>query len=421
MNGNLLIKNAAEVVTCSGFEAKQGAAMNALHIITDGAVRITGGRIQQVGPTAEIDTGAITADDTVIDATGCCVLPGFVDPHTHFVFGGYRPEEFVQRLEGQSYMQIMQQGGGIARTVAATRAAGAEELYHAGRQRLDTLLANGVTTVEGKSGYGLDKETELKQLDVMARLQRDHPVDVVPTFLGAHAVLPEYKGREDDFIDFLIDDVLPAVVQNNRAKFCDVFCEAKVFSVAQSRRLLQAAQAAGLKARLHADEIVALGGAELAAELKAVSADHLLQVSDEGIRQMAAAGVVATLLPATAFNLREPFAPARKLIDNGCAVALATDLNPGSSFTASIPLLIALATLEMKMTIAETVTALTLNAAAAVGRAGDIGSLDPGKAGDLAILNFPSHHFLAYHLATNCVGRVIKNGRVVHGPPPKET
>ena len=275
------------------------------------------------------------------------------------------------------------------------------------------MLAFGVTTVEGKSGYGLDRETEIKQLEVMADLNRLHPLDVVPTFMGAHAVLPEFKGREDAYIDFVLADVVPEVASRKLAEFCDVFCEKNVFSVAQSRRLLTSAAASGLKAKLHADEIVQLGGAELAAEIGAVSADHLLHVSEDGIRAMAGAGVVATLLPATAFSLREPYARGRYMIDAGCAVALATDFNPGSCYCESIPLIAALAALYMNLTPEEIVTALTINGAAALGRADRIGSLDPGKQGDVVILENPSYRFIPYHIGVSTVEKVIKRGTLV--------
>jgi imidazolonepropionase len=409
----LLIANASQLVTCKGFAARTGRQMAELDVIEDGALAIEAGTITHVGTTREILAAIRPETYTLIDAAGKAVLPGFIDPHTHFVFGGYRPEEYRWRLEGASYMEIMQRGGGIVRTVRATRKAGRHELLQLGRQRLDAMLAMGVTTVEGKSGYGLDLETEMRQLDVMAQLNRTHAVDVVPTFLGAHALPPEYKGQSDAYIDWLCHTVLPQVARRRLARFCDVFCEQGVFSVPQSGRLLRRAGGLGLKLKLHADEIASVGGAELAAEVGAVSADHLLQASDAGISAMASAGVVATLLPATAFNLKESFARARHIIDSGCAVALATDFNPGSSFTFSIPLIIALATLQMAMSPEEAVCAVTLNAAAALDRSDRIGSLDVGKAADVVILSYPSYLFLSYHIGINIVEKVIKNGRLV--------
>ena len=412
-NKNIIIKHATELVTCSGVKAKCGAEMSDLHVIENGAVVIRDGMIEAVGPTATALKGVRDSEFEVIDATGKAVLPGFVDSHTHLVFGGYRAEEFGWRLRGDSYMEIMQRGGGIVNTVSATRKAARQELTATGMQRLDSMLSLGVTTVEGKSGYGLDRDTEIRQLEAMRELNRIHPVDVVPTFLGAHAVPAEYKGRADAFIDFMIADVLPLAASDGLAEFCDVFCEKGVFSVRQSRRLLRKARELGLKLKLHADEIVQLGGAELAAELGAVSADHLLQASDEGIEQLASAGVVATLLPGTAFSLREPYARGRDMIDRGCAVALATDFNPGSCFTESIPLIAALATLHMGIRTEEAITALTINGAAALDRADVIGSLDVGKRGDAVVLEFPSYHFIPYHIGVSTVEKVVKDGRLV--------
>ncbi len=413
----LLIVHATELVTCSGFEAKKGLSMNDIGLIEDGAVLIEDGIITRVGKTQDVLKGLSLGDYDLINASGKTVTPGFVDSHTHFVFGGFRADEYSWRLAGQSYVDIMNKGGGIINSVRGTDAATLEELIAVGKKRLDSMLRFGVTTVEGKSGYGLFKETELKQLKAYKALKGHHPVDVVVTYLGAHSVPKDYKGREDAFITYQIEECLPAVAALDIAEFCDVFCEKNVFSVEDSRRLLTAAKAYGMKPKVHADEIVQLGGAELAAELGAVSADHLLQASDEGIRQMAEAGVVATLLPCTAFSLKEHFARARFMIESGCAVALATDFNPGSCFTESIPLVIALATIQMGMTIEETLTALTLNGAAAIGKAHEIGSLDVGKKGDVLIHEFPSYKFLPYHIAVSTVEEVIKGGQVVYTRP----
>jgi imidazolonepropionase len=418
MNGNLIVKNASELVTCSGFTAKKGEEMSDLKIIPDGAVVVKEGVIEAVGTTRDIlseleKTEPDLSDFDIIDAKNRAVLPGFVDSHTHFVFGGFRAEEFSWRLRGDSYMEIMNRGGGIVNTVQATRKAAVEELVQSGIKRLDSMLSFGVTTVEGKSGYGLDCDTEIKQLEVMGHLNNIHYVDIAPTFLGAHAVPEAYKGKEDAFIEFMMSDVMPRVAEGKLAEFCDIFCEKNVFSVAQSRRLLSKAKELGLKLKLHADEIVQTGGAELAAELEAVSADHLLQASEEGIRQMAAAGVVATLLPATAFSLKEPYARGRYMIDSNCAVALATDFNPGSCFTESIPLIFALATLYMDISTEEAITALTINAAAAIDRADTIGSIDVGKQGDLAVLEYPSYKFIPYHIGVSTVDKVVKKGNLV--------
>ncbi|MEK6194152.1 MAG: imidazolonepropionase [Deltaproteobacteria bacterium] len=423
MSGNLIIKNAAQLVTCSGFKAKQGKEMSDLKVIDHGAVVIEAGLIKALGKTDDVLAGLDENDARkkgfdIIDAAGKAVLPGFVDSHTHLVFGGYRAEEFSWRLRGDSYMDILKRGGGILDTVRATRAAKNEELIVSGIERLDSMLSFGVTTVEGKSGYGLDHDTEIKQLEVMEELDKSHPIDVVRTFLGAHAVPEAYKGREDMFIDYVIEQVLPDVVESDLAEFCDIFCEQNVFSVSQSRRFLLKARAMGLKIKIHADEIEQLGGAELAAELGAVSADHLLRASDHGIAAIAKAGVVATLLPGTAFCLKEPYARGRYMIDAGCAVALATDLNPGSCYSESIPLVFALATLYMNMSIEEAITALTLNGAAALDRADVIGSLDKGKLGDVIILGYPSYKFIPYHVGVSCVEKVIKRGELVFSKYP---
>ena len=418
MRGNLIIKNAAQLVTCSGFKAKQGKEMSNLHVIENGGLIIENGTIRSVGKTNDIlkgfnDKEYKIREFNVIDAAGKAVLPGFVDSHTHFIFGGYRAEEFSWRLRGDSYMDILEKGGGILSTVKATRAAKKETLIKTGIKRLNSMLSFGVTTVEGKSGYGLDLKTEIKQLEVMKDLNRRHPIDIVSTFLGAHALPEEYKGRADAFIDDIIDHVLPVVIDGNLAEFCDVFCEKNVFSVEQSRRLLLKAKEKGLKIKIHADEIERLGGAELAADIGAVSADHLLRASDKGIHSIAKAGVVATLLPGTAFCLKESYAKGRYMIDNNCAVALASDLNPGSCYSESIPLIFALATLYMNISTEEAITAFTINGAAALGRADRIGSLDTGKYGDVIILKYPSYQFIPYHVGISTVEKVIKRGRVV--------
>ena len=413
MNGNIIIKNASQIVTCSGFKARHGREMSDLKVIDGGTIVIENGLIKYVGKGDEFPENWDPEEYKIIDASGRAALPGFVDSHTHFVFGGYRADEFSWRLRGDSYMEIMNRGGGIASTVKATRQASKEELISAGTKRLDSMLSFGVTTVEGKSGYGLDLDTEIKQLDVMKKIDGRHPIDVVRTFLGAHAVPEQYKGRGDDFIRYLVEGVMPVVAERNLAEFCDVFCEKDVFSVEQSRYLLLKARKLGLKSKIHADEIVRLGGTELSAEIGAVSADHLLRASDQGIRDMATSGVVATLLPGTAFSLKESYARGRYMIDHDCAVALATDLNPGSCFTESIPLLFALATIHMGLSAEEAVTALTINGAAAIDRADKIGSLDVDKKGDVIILEFPSYNYIPYHIGVSVVEKVIKNGNLV--------
>lgn len=412
MGDQLLIKNAAQVVTPQGHTAIKGASMKDVKIYENASVLIEDGHIVAVGDGAE--WAKTVPVDKQIDATGKTVLPGFVDSHTHFVFGGYRADEFLWRMEGMTYMEIMERGGGINNTMKATRNASAEELIEHSMDILEKMLAFGITTVEGKSGYGMDHDTELKQLEVMKELEQRQPVEIVRTFMGAHSIPPEYKGRNEEFLEFLVKEVMPDVKKADLAQFCDIFCEKGVFSIEESRKYLQQAKDMGFDLKIHADEIVTLGGAELGAELGCTSADHLLHASDEGIKALANSDTVATLLPTTAFCLKEPFAPARKMIDAGCAVALATDFNPGSGFTNSVPLMIALGVIYMGMTAEEAITALTLNGAAAVGRADTIGSLEAGKQADLVILQYPSYKFLPYHTGVNIVETVIKKGKVVH-------
>ncbi len=409
---DILIKNAAQLVTPTGSTRKCGKEMSELRILEDAAVLIREGNIERVGTTEEVLKDLDLTGLEVLDASGKTILPGFVDSHTHFVFGGYRDNEYNMRLEGASYVEIMEAGGGIKSTVAATRNASAEELSRTGAKRLDSMLSYGVTTVEGKSGYGLDLETETKQLEVMAELAKTHPLDIVMTYMGAHDIPVEYAGKAGEYIDFIIEKGLPSAV--GIAEFADIFTEKGVFSIEDSRRMLLAARQMGFKLKMHADEIVQLGGSELAAEVGAVSADHLLKASDEGIDRMIESGVVMTLLPSTAFSLKETYASARKMIDRGGAVALGSDFNPGSCHTNSIPLMIALSTIYMKMTIEEVITALTLNGAAAVDRADRVGSLEPGKLGDVLILDAPTYKHLSYTIAVNLVEKVIKAGRQVY-------
>lgn len=412
---NLYIKHAT-IVTPIGREAVKGEGMRHLNVIEDGAILIKDGVIRYVGnsnPLRQIYSlfghGATFRE---INAEGRVVLPGFVDSHTHAVFGGFRPDEFRWRLEGESYMSIMEKGGGIQNTVNATREASTADLVKNADWLMNRMIQMGVTTAEVKSGYGLDFNTEAKMLSAISQLAAKHKIEVIPTFLGAHAVPAEYKGRTSEYVDLIIEKMLPKF--RKVAKFCDIFTEKNVFEIEDSRRLMSAAKSMGYKLKFHADEIVPLGGAELAAELGAVSADHLLHVSDAGIKAMAEKNVVATLLPLTAFALKEEYAPARKMIEAGCAVSLATDLNPGSCFSGSIPLTIALACIYMKMTVEEVITALTINGAAACGLADRKGSIEPGKDGDIVMLHFDNINMLPYYVGMNCVKTTIAKGKILY-------
>ena len=402
------------LVTPLGSDARKGEEMKDLKVVENAFVFIEDGIIKATGEMQDIEALGLCGTAEWLDAEGKVLLPGFVDSHTHLVFGGFRPDEFSWRLKGDSYMSIMERGGGIQSTVNATRATDLDSLVKRAGWFVDRMIEMGVTTVEAKSGYGLDTESELKMLEATDRLKEEgkDKIEIVPTFLGAHAVPAEYSGRTGEYCDLIINEMLPKI--KDKAEFFDIFTEKNVFEIEDSRRLLMAARDAGMKLKLHADEIVQLGGAELAAEVGAVSADHLLHVSDKGIHDMAEEGVVATLLPLTAFALKEPYAPARKFIEGGCAVALATDLNPGSCFSGSIPLTIALACIYMQMSIEEVITALTINGAAAVGMADRIGSIEAGKEANLVLLQFPNYHMLPYYIGMNCVEATIFKGKTVY-------
>ncbi|WP_213422081.1 imidazolonepropionase [Bhargavaea massiliensis] len=416
MKRPLWIKHAAQLVTVTGGKGpRKGEEMSDLGLIEDGSVWIENGKIIAVGTTAELEVqfGEWEEDADVYEAEDRLVTPGLIDPHTHFVYGGSREKEFEMRLEGASYMDIMNAGGGIHATARLTRESTEEELYRQAERRLDSFLRHGVTTVEGKSGYGMELQTELKQLNVMKQLNEQHPIDIIPTFMGAHAVPPEFKGREDDFVSLITDEMIPAVAAEKLAVFNDVFCEVGVYTPEQSRRILEAGKLHGLAPKIHADEIEPYGGAELAAEVGAVSAEHLLKASDEGIRRMGEAGVIACLLPATALYLREEAARGREMIDAGVPVAISTDCNPGSSPTTSMPLVMNLACISMRMTPAEALVAATINAAHAIGMQGKAGSIEPGKQADLVMWNVKNYQELQYLFGVNHVGAVWKKGEKV--------
>jgi imidazolonepropionase len=408
---DLLIRNAAQLVTPSGRTAVRGAAMRQVAVLADAAVLIRAGRIDWVGPTPQAPP--VAPDIPILDARGQTLLPGFVDSHTHLVFAGSREAEFEQRLQGMTYQEIAAQGGGINATVACVRRASRDELKTSARRRLERLLHFGVTTVEVKSGYGLSPEDERKCLEVVAELNTEGPWELVPTFLGAHAVPPEFRQNRDGYVRRLVEEMLPAIARDRLAEFCDVFCETGVFSLEESAKILGTARDLGFRLKVHADELTPLGGAELAARLGATSADHLLCVTDAGIAALAGAGTVATLLPGTAFFLGAAYAPARRMIEQGLAVALASDCNPGTCPTENLPLVGAMACTQMKMLPAEVVTGLTLNAAAAIARADRLGSLEPGKQADIVVCDIPDYRHLFYHFGVNHVSAVVKRGRVV--------
>ncbi|MCK9525232.1 MAG: imidazolonepropionase [Limnochordia bacterium] len=410
---DLLIKN-GQVVTAAHKEYPvRGKQMRQLEVIDQGWVACAGDRIVGVGSQETIDQLEITEETRVMDAMGQVVTPGLVDPHTHLIFGGSREDEFYLRARGADYMEIMEAGGGIASSVRSTRKESLHELVTSGRQRLKWMLGMGVTTVECKSGYGLDLETELKQLEAVRILQQEQPVELVSTFLGAHAWPDEFKDDKEGYVDFVINTVLPRIRDEDLAEYVDVFTEKGVFSVDQSRRIFQRAKELGFKLRVHADEMNTLGGAELAAEMGMSSADHLLMISDQGIEALGESDVVPILLPGTAFTLRKPYAPARKMLDAGLPLALATDFNPGSCPTANLGLVMSIACIYMAMTPEEIFHAVTINAAHSLGRSHRIGSIEVGKQADLAIFDVDNYKKIPYFIGVNLVTTIVKQGQVV--------
>lgn len=413
MKADFILRNIGQLVTMAGEEVpRTREKMDEVEILEDAYLAIKDGRVLETGcgePPLEI-----VGEGTMIeDAWGLTVAPGLVDPHTHLVHGGSREHEFAKKLAGVPYIDILKEGGGILSTVRSTKEATHEELYYKAKKSLDTMLGYGMTTIEAKSGYGLDLETEIKQLEVAKKLHMEHPVDIASTFLGAHAVPLEYKEDSDRFVDMIID-MLPVVREKDLAEFCDVFCEEGVFSVDQTRRILLAAREHGFKLKLHADEIVSLGGAELAAEVGAVSGDHLMAASEEGIKRMAERGVVANILPGTSFNLGKAYAPARKMIEEGVAVALSTDYNPGSCPTENLQFIMQLGSLGLRMTPKEVFTAVTINAAHSIGRAHEIGSLEKGKSADFVVFDAPNIDYIIYHFGINHTKEVYKKGSLVY-------
>ncbi|HEU5298732.1 MAG TPA: imidazolonepropionase, partial [bacterium] len=403
---DLLIVNAGQLLTLAGPNEwpRTGKALRELGLVADGALAAADGVVVAAGPAGQVlDEITLVPGGARVDAAGAVVLPGFVDPHTHLVFDGSRAGEFTQRLGGATYQEIARRGGGIVATMRATREASEERLVALGRARLDRMLAHGTTTAEAKSGYGLTVEDELKLLRAIHRLTAAHDVDVIPTFLGAHAVPPEHAGDPDAYVRLVIEEMIPAIVEEDLAEFCDVFCEGGAFTPEQSRAVLTAGADAGLEPKIHADELSDLGGAQLASEVGAVSADHLLYASDEGLSAMAATGTMAVLLPGTALFLGLPYARARRMIELGVAVALATDFNPGTSPTYSMPMAVALGCIGMHLDPAEAIVAATINAAHAIGAAEEVGSLEPGKAADAVILEMTDYRELPMAFGTNPV------------------
>ena len=406
----LLIENIGLLATPVGAAAQKGPAQGDIQFLRDAWILIEDGQIAALG------TGEAPKNDAVLkDAGGRLVTPGLVDAHTHLIFGGWRQNELGMKLHGVSYLEILAQGGGILSTVKATREATEEELFDKARDALDEMLDLGVTTVEAKSGYGLDLETELKQLRVIRKLNEEHALDLAATFLGAHALPVEYKGDRNGYLRLLCEEVIPTVAEEKLAEFCDVFCETGVFTAEESRRILECGKHYGLIPKIHADEIDPIGGSQLTEDVGAISAEHLIVCPPEGIEAMARAGTVACCLPATSFYLGSTYAPVREMIKAGVPVALASDFNPGSCPSLNLQFVMNLGCLRYKMTPEEVLTAVTLNGAAAIGRADRIGSLEVGKQADLVIWDAPDLDYICYRMGSNLVKTVIKKGKAERG------
>ncbi|MDX9917117.1 MAG: imidazolonepropionase [Gudongella sp.] len=417
MKADLVIENISNLITLKGEnKARKGKAQSEIGLVHNGIIAVKEGKIIYVGEGSLPSGIEIDENTVVIDGTGKLVTPGLIDSHTHLVHGGSRENEFKQKLEGVDYLDILAAGGGIHSTVKATRNASFDELFEKAEKSLDIMMSFGVTTVEAKSGYGVeDFDTEMKQMKVARALNDEHAVDILPTFMGAHAVPEKYKDNSDAFVDIIIEQMLPVVAEEKLAIFNDVFCESGVFSVDQSRRILEAGKKLGLIPKLHADEIVSLGGGELAAEVKCISAEHLMAVSDKGIDDLAAENVVAILLPGTSFNLQKgTAAPARKMIQRDVPVAIATDYNPGSCPSENLQFMMSLGSLLLKMTPAEVITAVTINAAAGLGIEHDKGSLEEGKIADISVFDVPNLEYMIYHFGINHTSMVIKDGKIVY-------
>jgi len=416
MKPDMLLTGIGQIATVAEHSErpKVGEELQEVSIIENGAIAITEGTIVNVGTTDEVLSQiSETPELPVIEFPNMLAIPGFIDSHTHLAFGGSRENDFAMKLQGKTYLEILEAGGGILNTLRTTRKATQGELCSNAFSYAESMLSQGTTTIEAKSGYGLSTEHEMKMLLAYKDLQTKLPTEIIPTFMGAHAIPPEYEGRTEDYVDLIINEMIPTVAENKLAEFCDVFTEKGVFSVEQSRHILSAAKSSGMKLKIHADEIVQLGGAELAAEVGAVSADHLLMASDDGLEAMRKEGTIATLLPATAFSLNAEYANARKMIDMELPVALATDFNPNCA-NESMFFTIALACYKMKMQPREALSAVTINAAHALDRGKTHGSIEVGKTADILILDCPNPEYLTWRFGANLVHTVISNGQVVH-------
>ncbi|HDS01493.1 MAG TPA: imidazolonepropionase [candidate division Zixibacteria bacterium] len=419
MKADLYIRHIGQLATCRPPDGKlplKGSGMNQLEIIENGALACLAGEIILVGTTADVDRQIdLVNRAVVIDADDKVVTPGLIDPHTHPVFAKTREDEFEMRNMGKSYMEIAQAGGGIRNSTRALRETSKDALYDNAKKYLDLFLQYGTTTIEAKSGYGLTTQDEIKQLEVIQMLSENHALDLIPTFLGAHEIPDEYRDDKDAYVELIINEMIPVVAERNLAVFSDVFCEKGVFELEESERIQVAAKEHGLELKFHADEIVNLGGAQLAAKLGAVSADHLVYISEEGIAAMAEAGTMAVMLPGTSFylDLRD-YAPARRMIEAGVPLALSTDFNPGSSATVSLQMIMTLAGNKLKMSTNEIINAVTINSACALKQEKNIGSIEPGKKADIVVWNVSNLKQLPYFYAINQVEKTIKNGRVVY-------
>ena len=406
----LLIKNIGWLQTPAGSYSHKGSKQGKNLKLKDAAIAVEDGIIREITEDGKLPEGEF---DQEIDAEGKLATPGFVDGHTHLVFGGYRQNEIPMKLAGAGYLDILRAGGGILDTVRKTREASFEELYAKSEGFLDEMLNMGITTCEAKSGYGLDMENELKMLEVIKALGEKHPMDVVPTFMGAHAIPPEYEGRGDEYIEMLCSEVIPEVRKRVLAEFCDVFCEDSVFNAEQSRKYMEKAREYGFELKIHADEIEDIGGSRLAGELEAVSAEHLIAAGESGMDSMAAGGTTAMLLPATSFYLGKTYAPARTMIDKGIPVAIASDFNPGSCPSLNLQLAVNLGYLRYKMTPEEILTAVTINPACAINRGDLVGTIEEGKQADIVIWDAPDFEMLCYRFGSNLADKIIKKGELI--------